>query len=213
MKIKYLFSAVLFFCLSACQYQKPQIVIIDSNVSAFVYQGERRIGETPFAGKIPRSEIGKVFLKRSGYETVKLPAKKVYSRALPSFSSLYTDVTFNKDSSKDDILAAITLLPSLPLFVVTDATIFLNGSWIEYIPNSFYVEMVQEKKKTVSADFLRRLQIKNFALKLYPDMAAGDRETVMAFAELSRSSAENVADLLMKNKDPVSFAEAAAAAF
>ena len=93
MKIKYLFSAVLFFCLSACQYQKPQIVIIDSNVSAFVYQGERRIGETPFAGKIPRSEIGKVFLKRSGYETVKLPAKKVYSRALPSFSRLYTDVT------------------------------------------------------------------------------------------------------------------------
>lgn len=53
MKTKNLFSAFLLFCLCACQYQKPQMIIIDSNVSAFIYQGEKRIGETPFAGKYP----------------------------------------------------------------------------------------------------------------------------------------------------------------
>ena len=112
--------------------------------------------------------------------------------------------------SVKDILAMITLLPSLPLFVVTDASVFLEGSWIEYMPNSFYIEMVPADKKTVSADFLRQLQIKHFALKMYPDMAAGSRETISAFAGLSRHSAGYIAELLMKNADPVAFAEAAA---
>ncbi|MGN1079592.1 MAG: hypothetical protein ACI4TE_05410 [Alphaproteobacteria bacterium] len=191
------------------------MVIIDSNVSAFIYQGDKRIGETPFAGKLPRSEISSLTLKRSGYKTVKLPVKRVYSRATPSITSLYTDATSSKgdaeNPSSEDILAMITLLPSLPLFVVTDASVFLEGSWIEYMPNSFYIEMAPADKKTVSADFLRQLQIKHFALKMYPDMAAGSRETISAFAGLSRHSAGYIAELLMKNTDPVAFAEAAAA--
>ena len=210
MKTKNLFSAFLLFCLCACQYQKPQMIIIDSNVSAFIYQGEKRIGETPFAGKIPRSEIASLSLKRPGYETVKLPVKKVYSRSAPSLSSQYTDILSGKNGS-EDVIAAVTLLPSLPLFIIMDATVFLNGSWIEYIPNSFYIEMAPAGKKTASVDFLRRLQIKNFALKMYPDMAAGRGETLSAFAGLLHRSEKYVAELLLKNTDPVSFAEAAAA--
>lgn len=217
MKLKCLFSAFLLFCLCACQSREPQMVIIDSNVSAFIYQGDKRIGETPFAGKLPRSEIGDLSLKRSGYKTVKLPAKKVYGRSVPSFLSLYTDITSSKgmaeDASQDDLLIAVTLIPSLPLLVISDTMVFLSGAWIEYIPNSFYIEMAPVGGKTASADFLRRLQIKNFALKLYPDMAAGNPETLSAFAELSRHSPEYIAGLLLKKKDPVSFAEAAAASF
>lgn len=209
MKIRTLFSVLTFLCLSACSYQKPQMIIIDSNVSALVYQGDKRIGETPFAGKIPRSEIGNLSLRRSGYKTVELPVKKVYSRSTPSISSLYSDVT-SEEQDKDDVVAAITLLPSLPLFMITDATVFLNGSWIEYIPNSFYVEMVPVGRKTVSADFLRQLQIKNYALKLYPDMVTGNREVLSAFSKLSDHSERKVSKLLAENKDPVSFAEAAA---
>lgn len=209
MKIRALFSVLTLMCLSACSYQKPQMIIIDSNVSAMVYQGDKRIGETPFAAKIPRSEIGNLSLRRSGYKTVELPVRKVYSRSTPFISSLYSDVT-SEDQNKDDIVAAITLLPSLPLFMLTDATVFLNGSWIEYIPNSFYVEMVPVGRKTASADFLRQLQIKNYALKLYPDMVSGNREVLSAFSKLSDHSEQKVSKLLAENKDPVSFAEAAA---
>lgn len=217
MKFKCLFSAFLLFCLCACQSRKPQMVIIDSNVSAFIYQGDKRIGETPFAGKLPRSEIGSLSLKRSGYKTVKLPVKKVYGRSTPSITSLYTDMTSSRgaaeDASGEDVLGMTTLMPSLPLFIMTEATYLFGGVWIEYMPNSFYIEMVPADKKTVSADFLRRLQIKNFALKMYPDMAAGNRKTVSAFAELSRHSAGEIAELLSEKTDPVSFAEAAAAGF
>lgn len=214
MKIKCLFSAFLLFCLCACQSREPQMVIIDSNVSAFIYQGDKRIGETPFAGKLPRSEIGSLSLKRSGYKTVKLPVEKVYGRSTPFTSSLYTDMTSGKDenASGEDFLAAITLLPSLPLFIITDTSVFLDGAWVEYMPNSFYVEMVPAGKKTASADFLRQLQIKNFALKLYPDMAAGNPETLSAFAGLAQHDPEYIANLLSKKTDPVSFAEAAVAA-
>lgn len=215
MKIKCLFSAFLFFCLCSCQNQKPQMVIIDSNVSAFIYQGDKRIGETPFAGKLPRSEIGDLSLKRSGYKTVKLPVKKVYGRSTPFITGLYTDMTSSRggaeNASGEDVLAAITLLPSLPLFIITDTSVFLDGAWVEYMPNSFYIEMVPTGKKTASADFLRRIQIKNFALKMYPDMAAGSRETISAFAGLAQHDPEYIANLLSKKTDPVSFAEAAVA--
>ncbi|MBQ8346924.1 MAG: hypothetical protein IJY17_04915 [Alphaproteobacteria bacterium] len=215
MKLKCLFSAFLLFCLCACQSREPQMVIIDSNVSAFIYQGDKRIGETPFAGKLPRSEIGSLSLKRSGYKTVKLPVKKVYGRSTPSITSLYTDITSSKgvaeDASGEDILAMTTLIPSLPLFIMIEATYFVGGVWIEYMPNSFYIEMVPTGKKTASADFLRRIQIKNFALKLYPDMAAGNPETLSAFAGLAQHDPEYIANLLSKKTDPVSFAEAAVA--
>lgn len=124
---------MLFFCffvfLPVC-LSKPEtaMVIIDSNVSAFIYQGDKRIGETPFAGKLPRSEIGDLSLKRSGYKTVKLPVKKVYGRSTPFITGLYTDMTSSRggaeNASKEDILAMTTLMPSLPLFIMTDATVF-----------------------------------------------------------------------------------------
>lgn len=189
---------------------KPQTVVIDSNVSAFVYLGDKRVGETPFAGKIPRSEISGLSLKRSGYQTVKLPVKKVYSRSSPSLTVLYTDMTSGNNSEKGNSAEAFTLLSSFPLFMLTDATVFLSGVWIEYMPNSFYVEMIPAGEKTVSADFPRRIQIKSFALKMYPDMAAGDRETVSAFSGLARRPEKAVAKLLSERNDPVSFAEAAA---
>ena len=44
-------------------------------------------------------------------------------------------------------------------------------------------------------------------------MAAGNRKTVSAFAELPRHSAGEIAELLSEKTDPVSFAEAAAAGF
>ena len=207
MKLKNLFFIFLLSSISACHYQEPQMIIIDSNVSAFVYQGEKRIGETPFAAKVKRSEINNLYLKRQGYETVKLPVKKVYSRTVPSIANAYMDILSSKED-KDEVLAAMTLLPSLPLLIGIDVTTFLEGRWIEYIPNSFYVEMVPSDLKTVSADFLHKLQIKNFALKLYPRMVSGDREMLSAFSELSSFSLDRLQNLLKENKDPVSFAQA-----
>lgn len=83
----------------------------------------------------------------------------MYSRSTPSLSSQYTDILSGKNGS-EDVIAAITLLPSLPLFIIMDATVFLNGSWIEYIPNSFYIEMVPAGKKTASVDFCAGFKLK-----------------------------------------------------
>ena len=207
MNVKHLFSALLLCCLVGCAYQKPQMVVVDSNVSAFLYQGEKRIGETPFAGEIPRSEIGNLYLKRNGYKTVKIPAKKVYSRELISMTDAYFNMITDE---KDGLIHGITLLPTMPSLLLTDFSNLTSGTWIEYIPNTFYVEMVPVNKKQASVDFLHSLQVKSFALKMYPSLASGDEETLAAFSGLSRLPEAKLRMMLLKNKDPVSFAEAAA---
>lgn len=210
MKLKFLFFISFIFGISACCYRDPQIVIIDSNVSAFVYQGEKRLGETPYIGKVERGEISHLKLKRTGYKTIKVPVEKVYGR---NAGPLTSDFTKQGLSSEDENLEApivSTLFVSLPLFTLTDGTVFLNGYWIEYMPNSFYVEMVPDNHKKASVDIFRSYQIKNFALKMYPSLAVGNRENLTALAELSGQTEEKLSMLLNLNADPVSFAEAAA---
>lgn len=206
MKLKFLLFIFLLSGLGACAFQEPQVVIIDSNVSAFVYQGDKRLGETPYVGKVNRQDIGKLILKKSGYETVELPVEKVYSREVGMLTSQLP--RFISDEGKETPPLITSLLLSSPLFTMTDATILLNGYWIEYMPNSFYVEMVPVNKRNASVDILRNWQIKNFALKMYPSLAAGNREALTAMASVSGYTEDSLAVLLAENSTPVSFAEA-----
>ena len=207
---KSLFFVPLFLIIGACAYQEPQVVIIDSNVSAFVYQGDTRLGETPYIGKIERQKIGSLKLKKTGYKTVDVPVEKVYSRDAGPLTSEFTHQGLSSEDENMEAPMVSTLFVSLPLSVGTDATIFLNGYWVEYMPNSFYAEMVPENRKQASADPLRNYQIKNFALKMYPSLASGNQESLTALAEISGQTQEYLSGLLNQKTDPVSFAEAVA---
>ena len=205
---KSFFSVPLFLIISACAYQEPQVVIIDSNVSAFVYQGDTRLGETPYIGKIERQKIGSLKLKKTGYKTVNVPVEKVYSRGAGPLTSEFTHQGLSSEDENMEAPMISTLFVSMPLSMVTDATIFLNGYWIEYMPNSFYVEMVPNNRKQAANDALRRYQIKNFALKMYPSLAVGHQEALTAFAGISGYTESELSFLLNQSADPVSFAEA-----
>ncbi|MBR1777723.1 MAG: hypothetical protein IJ752_03955 [Alphaproteobacteria bacterium] len=208
MKIKLLFFISLLLGLSACAYQDPQIVIIDSNVSAFVYQGDKRLGETPYIGKVERGKISSLILKKPGYNTVKVPVEKVYSRNAGPLTSEYTHQGLSSEDNDIEGGVISSMFFSLPLFTATDMTMFANGYWIEYMPNSFYVEMTPSGTKKAAADILHTLQIKNFALKMYPSLAAGNQEALAALSKLSDRSSEQLETLLVQKADPVSFAEA-----
>ncbi len=207
MKRKFLLFISLLSGLGACAFQEPQVVIIDSNVSALVYQGDKRLGETPYVGKVGRQDIEKLTLKKTGYETVELPVKKVYARGTGVLTSELSQFLTDAEESPPVLTS---LLLSSPFFTMTDTTIFLNGYWIEYIPNSFYVEMVPVNKRRANLDIFHNWQIKNFALKMYPSLASGNQEALTAFSGLSRLPETQLRTMLLKNKDPVSFAEAAA---
>ena len=208
MNFKTLFSVSLFLTVGACVYQEPQVVVIDSNVSAFVYQGDMRLGETPYVGKIERGKISSLKLKKTGYKTVKVPVEKVYSRNAGPLTSEFTRQGLSSEDENLEAPVVSTLFFSLPLSVMTDATIFLNGYWIEYMPNSFYVEMVPENHKKAAVDVFRNYQIKNFALKMYPSLAEGNRESLTALADITGHKEDVLSVLLSQNTDPVSFAEA-----
>ncbi|MBO4520421.1 MAG: hypothetical protein J5787_04365 [Alphaproteobacteria bacterium] len=210
MKLKFLFVIFLFLGLEGCSYQEPQLVVIDSNVAAFVYQGEKRLGETPYIGKVARGDIGSLTLKKQGYDTVKVPVEKVYSRKAGPLTSEYTQEGLSSEDENMEAPMVLTMFVSLPLSTVTDGTMFLNGYWIEYMPNSFYVEMVPSNRQKAAVDVFRNYQIKNFALKMYPSLVKGDRETLTALAGLSGQTEDELSLLLSRKTDPVSFAEAVA---
>ena len=208
MRFKILFFLSLILNAGACSYQEPQIVIIDSNVSAFVYQGDERLGETPYVGKIAREKIGRLKLKKTGYKTVKVPVKKVYGRNAGPLTSDYTKQGLSSEDESMEVPMISTLFVSLPLSTVTDATMFVNGYWIEYMPNSFYVEMVPENRKNADADIFRNYRIRQFALKMYPSLAAGQPETLTALSKITGFTKDGLNVLLNQNTDPVSFAKA-----
>ena len=210
MKLKFLFFILLLSGLGACSYQEPQIVVVDSNVAAFVYQGDKRLGETPYVGKVDRGDISSLTLKKQGYKTVKVPVKKVYGRNAGPLTSEFTHQGLSSEDENMEAPMVSTLFVSLPLSTVTDVTLFANGYWIEYMPNSFYVEMVPDVQKKAAVDIFRNYQIKNFALKMYPSLAAGDREAFAALAKITGHSEDRLSILLSRKTDPVSFAEAAA---
>ena len=207
MKLKFLLFIFLLSGLGACAFQEPQVVIIDSNVSAFVYQGDKRLGQTPYVGKVSRQDIGKLTLKKTGYETVELPVKKVYARGTGVLTS---ELSHFLTDAEEPPPVLTSLLLSSPLFTLTDTTIFLNGYWVEYIPNSFYVEMVPVNKRRASSDIFRNWQIKNFALKMYPSLASGNQEALTAMASVSGYTEDRLALLLAEKTTPISFAEAVA---
>lgn len=209
--MKRILFAFVLLALGGCLHQPPQVVVIDSNVSAFVYKDDKRLGETPYAAVLSRADFGDVYLKKPGYETVKLPAKRVFSRSFDSQTGALFDMTTESNDVIEQGLALSTLIPSVPFSLVTDAVGIVTGYWVEYMPNVFYVEMIPAHKKQTREDVLHRLQVKTFALAFYPSLAAGEGDYLNAFARMASLSGEQLESLLKQHHEPVSFAQAVAA--
>lgn len=207
---KILFAFIL-LALNGCMHQPPQVIVIDSNVSAFVYKNEKRLGETPYAAVLNRGDFGDIYLKKQGYETVRLPAKRVFSRSFDSQTAALFDITTDANDVVEQGLALSTLIPSVPFSLVTDAAGLITGYWVEYMPNVFYVEMIPSHKKQALQDVLRRIRIKTFALALYPSLAAGDKDYLNALGQMAAVSDDRLSALLKQHHDPVAFAQAVAA--
>lgn len=209
--MKKIFFAFILLALGGCMHQPPQVIVIDSNVSAFVYQNEKRLGETPYGAVLSRGDFGDIYLKKPGYETVRLPAKRVFSRSFNSQTAALFDITTDANDVIEQGLALSTLIPSVPFSLVTDAAGLVTGYWIEYMPNVFYVEMIPSGRKQAREDILHRLQVKTFALVLYPSLAAGEKDYLNALGQMASLSGDRLEILLKQHHEPASFADAVAA--
>lgn len=191
------------FCFGGCSSLKmkhdPQSVFIDSNVTAWVYDGDKRLGETPFYGKINRSLRTDVTLQKSGYKTVKVPLKRRAQRKIRELSGT------------ENALAATSFYGTLlGLPALTDMTGTTAGYWIEYMPNSYYVELEPNNGARTDANALKQQEIKAFALKNFPSVAAKDPEYLKALSALTGMDESRLSTLADAEPEPVPFAKAAA---
>ena len=76
MKKLFMFLALILF-LNGCATPSSEHVFIDSNVSADVYTGDKKIGETPFYKILSGNEIEHLSIRKKGYKTVRLKASSV----------------------------------------------------------------------------------------------------------------------------------------
>lgn len=194
---------LLTFCFGGCSSlnldKTPQSVFIDSNVTAWVYDGKRRLGETPFFGKIDRSLFTDVTLQKSGYKTVKVPLKRRAQRKMHGLSET------------ENALAATSFYGTLlGLPALTDITGTTAGYWVEYMPNSYYVELEPENGSHADANAARKREIKTFALKNFPAVAAKDPEYLKTLSAVTGRDEGRLSALVDAAPDPVAFAEAAA---
>lgn len=191
------------FCLCGCSSlkmdTKPQTVFIDSNVTAWVYDGDKRLGETPFYGEIERSWWTEITLQKTGYKTVKVPLKRRMQRKI-----------FNLTGTEHALAASSFYVTGLGLPAVTDMSGTTFGFWVEYMPNAYYVELEPNDAKHASANEMKQREIKLFALKNFPEIAARNPEYLNAFHSMTGLNDRAVADLIDKNPQPSLFANAAA---
>ena len=158
-------------------------VCLDSNVEADIYVNGKQIGKTPFCNKIARGKFTTVVLKAKGYAETKVHLVK-------KLNSKLTEKPIITSSEQTAVNIGSTLIPSS-----SDATYTSQGRWIEYSPNSYYVEMVPLNKKPDEqtediAEFERK--IKDFALKNFYEIKAEKDEYVKSMSSLTGLPQERV---------------------
>lgn len=193
MKNKFILSGCL--VLNACavldSVPETQTVCIDSNITAFVYVNEKKVGQTPFCGGIERGLNTTAVLKANGYKTTEVPLKKGVHRQWMA-------------TSNAEGMLMQTGVNIVSLFVPTgmDMTYTSQGRWIEYLPDSYYVEMYSPYRR---AD-LNDLKIKSFALKNYYPLKSGDAEYVKALSVLAQLPETAVFETAKANNTAAEFA-------
>lgn len=181
-------------CALLEKVEKTQYACVDSNVTATLSVNGEIVGETPFCGNIPRGLTTSARLKARGYRDAKVPLEK----------KLHRNVAATSNASG---LASSTAENALSLFVPTglDLSYTSQGRWIEYMPDSYFVEMAPADLKRAEVDS-RDLKIKAFALKNFYSVKAGGAEQTAALAKLADLSERAVAGAAREQSTPSAFA-------
>ena len=204
MKKLFLFLISVLF-LNGCATPSAEHIFIDSNVSADVYTGDKKIGETPFYKILSGNEIEHLSVRKKGYKTVRLKAasirlKETYTRGglfavtqMPFSSttgcgkspmSLLNDHFENVcDINTKYLLATISYGVGIST-VLTD-TFYLPSYAFEYTDNEYYVEMIPDDKNKLSQTDKQYMKRNVFVLANFEMLQSGNKEYVESLRVLS----------------------------
>ena len=204
MKKLFTFFALILF-LNGCATPSGEHIFIDSNVSADVYTGDKKIGETPFYQILSGKEIEHLSIRKKGYKTVQLKTASVrvgkrYTRGglfavtqMPFSStsgcekvpmSVINDNMDNLCTVNSGYVLMTTVYGSGILTVLTD-TFYLPSYAFEYEDNEYYIEMVPENKKNFSQTDKQYFRRNLFILNNFAILQSENKEYVEALSVLS----------------------------
>lgn len=204
MKKLFTFLALIPF-LSGCAAPSAESVFIDSNVSADVYTGDKKIGETPFYKLLSGKEIEHLSIRKKGYKSVRLKAHSVRLNKRYTRGGLFavTQIPFSSTSGCEKIPMSVinekqediclvnsgyvllSTLYGMGITTVLTDTFYLPSYAFEYEDNEYYVEMVPENKNKFSEVDKQHLKRSIFVLTNFEMLQSGNKEYVEALNTLS----------------------------
>lgn len=204
MKKLFTFLALIPF-LSGCAAPSAESVFIDSNVSADVYTGDKKIGETPFYKILSGKELEHISVRKKGYKTVRLKPHSVRMGKRYTRGGLFavTQMPFSSTSGcekvpvsvindKHEDLCAVnsgyvllTTSYGIGITTVLTDTFYLPSYAFEYEDNEYYVEMVPENKNKFSEADKRYFKRNLFVLNNFAMLQSENKEYVEALNVLS----------------------------
>ena len=186
---------------------ETQEICICSNVPATVYVNKKKVGNTPFCGKIEKGLTTEIVLATEKYKPTKVPLEKHIHPYILGSSSEVTPKLSGRPTTFERISSNVTSTLSP---VSGDFTLTSQGRWIEYAPNSYFVDFSSSQIKTKLTKKNRNIfkwQIMDFALKSFYEIKAGKDEYVKAMAKLSGLLQMDVRMLVQQHSTPESFAK------
>ena len=206
MKKFFLFLMSVLF-LNGCATPSGEHVFIDSNVSADVYTGDKKIGETPFYEILSGNEIKHLSVRKKGYKTVNLKTASVRMNKRYTLGGLFavTRMPFSSTSGcekvplslvndhQEDICdinskyVVLTTLYGMGITTVLTDTFYVPSYAFEYEDNEYYVEMVPENKNRFSEADRQYLKRNVFVLANFEMLQSGNKEYMAALRTLSHN--------------------------
>lgn len=128
---------ILSGCCSMSDIPRTQLIHIDTNVEASVYVDDVFVGKTPYSGQIERKRGVNIELKSYGYKTEEVPLEYHMHRKVAEKMNI-------KDFTIGFFYNVVTLfVPSIIGFFD-----YINGRWVDYTPDVYFVEMYPQERKT-----------------------------------------------------------------
>ena len=204
MKKLFTFFALILF-LNGCSTPSAESIFIDSNVSADVYTGDKKIGETPFYKILSGKEIEHLSIRKKGYKTVRLKPHSVRLNKKYTRGGLFavTQMPFSTTSGCEKIPMSVandhqedicmvnkayvllTTLYGAGITTVLTDTFYLPSYAFEYEDNEYYVEMIPESKNKFSETDKQYFRRNLFILNNFTMLQSENKEYVEALNVLS----------------------------
>ncbi len=204
MKNIFLFLIPVLF-LNGCATPSGEHIFIDSNVSADVYTGDKKIGETPFYEVLTGKEIEHLSIRKKGYKTVILKTASVRMNKHYTLGGLFavTQMPFSSTTGCEKIPMSVinkeqedlclvnsgyvlmTTVYGMGITTVLTDTFYWPSYAFEYEDNEYYVEMVPDGKNKFSEADKQYLKRNIFVLANFEMLRSGNKEYTEALRTLS----------------------------